>query len=114
MIQYVSVIEDGSNRPRLMKQIIDNDSVQMSIAVSPANVDDLREVPRDVYMQHMENLLGYIKESADSTALPDPAQRVETIWPIVGWDAIHTAAVELSDFWYWLSLNTESSTIEQE
>lgn len=113
MTEYTFVLDQSIDRPRLMKQVVEDGSVRMLVNVSPSDTADLAEVPRDLYVQHMENLLSYIKDAVENSSIPDPSVRVNTIWPVVGWDDIHSCLVELSDFWYWLNLNTEPATIEE-
>lgn len=114
MIEYISSVSGTDHTPRLLKQLISDGEIQMSAAIDIYDQEEMAQVPEEIILEHMENLLTYVKSKTEKAHVPGPGTRIEGVYPIIGWEEVVATATQLCDLWYWKTRVSSVDILEQE
>jgi hypothetical protein len=108
MIEYIARYENG-HAPTLLKVLIENGVELMAVSLTPHNRDELSNVPEETIRGHIENLVQYMKDTAQRISMTPTGANPREGWPVVGWKTLQDINVDISNWWNYIEFRDEDT-----
>ncbi|WJZ48528.1 hypothetical protein [Actinomycetia phage DSL-LC01] len=105
-VSYVCRVVPGE-MPRLCKVLTAGD-VSVETALNADNKEEFAELSDELILEHINNLVAFIKEKALTLEITPIANSPTQTWPLNGFKDIADAGMIL-DKWWWNAHNREES-----
>ena len=99
MISYLPNYEVG-NKPYICKVFTASSGEEFHTAMTFFNETERKELPEEVILGHLDNIIQYIKDRSDTLTYIKLDEQVNMEpWPIKGWTDLQWANDELTIWW---------------
>lgn len=113
MIKYEAKY-NPTKKPSICKSYIQDNVELVCTELNVKNTAELENISDELVVEHLDNLVDYIKKSVLELSIAPIGTYPDSPWPLINWEKTSGAAEELVEWWHYVDSKEEHIHEDQE